>query len=246
MPKRKNLDLAAEMGEDIDVTEEEANYANEIIEAPVKAPAKAVAPQMSMTVSDIQSIVTAAVEAASKGQANLADVVTQGIAQARKPIPEGTDASNPRISTMNPLGDRDHPRPRLKCEFFLGVKDKSGQIQRSYPFLNDDLSVYEVIALNTLEPVSTKIRRLDDQIMPMEIVATRDPVTDEVRRMVMIVPHEVIGKGSLIKNTMPGPLKIVEQITGHDYDKLSNDDLAWFMAEHRAKRYVAVRESVAA
>lgn len=245
---KKNVLLAGEMGEDIDLTEEEARALAEPAETPAAAPPAPVASQpISITIADIQAIVKTAVEAASQGNANLADVVTQGIAQARKPIPEGTDASNPRISVFNILGDRDHPRPDLKCEFFIGTQEpKTGIISRTYPWLADDLTVQEIIALNTLEPVTLTVQRLDEQPMPVSIVPTKDAVTGALKRLVVVVPLEVIEKGSQLKNFMPGPINLVAQITGKNFNKVSNDELAWLMTEHRAKRYVSGRETVAA
>lgn len=234
--RKKNLDLAAEMGEEVDVTEEQANEARAIVPAPVAPSAP-----MSVTVADIQAIVTAAVSAAQGGNQQIADIVTQGIAQARKPIPEGTDASNPRISFFNPLGDRDHPRPKLKAEFFIGTKDqKTGAISRNYPFLDDDLSVMEVVGLNTLEPGSYRIKRLDDADLPIDIVAERDSANGSLKRMVIVVPQNIVEKKSHLKNFMPGPLRIVEQVTGINYGAIPLDTLAELMVAHRQGHYTSV------
>lgn len=250
MPRKKNLDLAAELGEDVDVTETEAVQAAQIVApvapVPVAAP---VAPQasFSMTADDIQKIVAAAVHATSAGNQALADAVTAGIAATRKPIPEGTDASNPRISVLNPLGDRDHPRPTLRHEVFLGTFDaKTKQVQRTYPYLTDDLTVNEVIALNTLEPSVTTIEFHGIGPTKVSVVPERDAVTDEIHRLVIALPTNVTGKGSTVKNMLPGPCGLVAQITGRDYSTLAGEELAWFMAEHRAGRYVTERVAVAA
>lgn len=214
---------------------------------PVAAAPVAAAPMVGVTIADIQAIVKTAVEAAQSGNSEMARMVTDGIAQARKPIPEQTDAAYPRISVLNPLGERDHPRPGLKCELFIGTREpKSQTVQRSYGYLADDLSAYEQIAINTLEPMSGTIMLSDDQKIKVEIVATRDEITNEIRRLVLMVPLYVIQKGSQHKNALPSICNIVAQLTGRNYAKLSKDDLAWFMAEHRKKNYVAVREAVAA
>lgn len=251
MPKKKNLDLADALGEDVDVTEEEANDAAQLVpkaEAVVPVPVVAPTQSLSLTVADLQALVATAVSAAQQGNQALADVVTQGIAQARKPIPEGTDASNPRVSVYNPLGDRDHPRPLLKCEFFMGTQDhKTKQVSRTYPFLDNDLSVYEVIALNTVQPGEGKIALYDGTVINVSVRPEYNEATDALRRLVFVLPSHVTEKKSAIKNMLPNICSLVAQYSGHqDYSKLSKDDLAWFMAEHRALRYVAVREAVAA
>ena len=252
---RKNLLVADAMRDpddpEIDVTEDEANAAAEIVEPPA-APVVAVSSAavtltfdqmkelMGLSGQNAAEMMARAMEAQSKTNAEAA-------ARVRNPIPEGTDASNPRISVFNPLGDRDHPRPLLKCQFFLGTSEgKNGEIKRSYPFLDDDLTVHEVIALNTLQPATTTIELYDGTKVPLSIVADQHPVTGNLQRMVFVLPATVTGKGSQLKNMLPSPAKIVAQITGHDYTALSAEDLAWFMAEHREKRYVSVREPVAA
>lgn len=248
MPRKKNLDLAEEInGEEIDVTEDEANEANTMVAPPVPVTPPAPSPVVNMTVADIQGIVKAAVEAAQSGNQQIASIVTQGIAQARKPIPEQTDADYHRISAFNPLGDRDHPRPGLKCEVYIGTREpKSNTVQRSYGFLADDLTVYEQIALNTLEPMKQTIKLLDDSPLAIEIVGTRDEITGALTRMVIMVPLQVIQKGSQSKNLMPGICNLVAQLTGKDYTKLSHEDLAYLMAEHRKGNYISEREPVAA
>lgn len=247
MPRKKNLDLAAELGEDVDVTEDEATEASAIV-APVPVPvAPAPAQTFSMTAEDLQKMITAAVSAAAQGNQALAEAVTAGIAATRKPIPEGTDASNPRISVLNPLGDRDHPRPVLRHEVFLGTFDaKTQQVQRTYPYLTEDLTVNEVIALNTIEPCVKTLEFHGIGSIKVSVVPERDAVTDEIRRLVIALPTSVTGKGSTVKNMLPGPCGLVAQLTGRDYSKLEGDELAWFMAEHRAGRYVTEREAVAA
>lgn len=237
-----------ELAEQNEQEERDGNYAPA---APVAAPphqVEPVAPQaLAMTVADIQAIVKTAIEASQGGNAAIAEQITQGIAQARKPIPEQTDAANPRISTLNPLGERDHPRPGLKCELFIGTREpKSQTVQRSYGYVAEDLSAYEQIAINTLQPMTGTIKLLDESPIKVDLVGTRDELTNEIKRLVMMVPLGLIQKKSQNKNMLPSICNIVAQLTGRDYSKLSLDDLQWFMAEHRAKRYVTERESVAA
>lgn len=252
MPKRKNLDLAAEMGEEIDVTEEQANDAREIVPisgtiVPNQGTPPAPPQTFSMTAADLQAMVTAAVTAAQQGNQALADAVSAGIAATRKPIPEGTDASNPRISVLNPLGERDHPRPTLRYEVFLGtVNQKTKEVMRTYPYDTDDLTVQEVIALNTLEPINTTLDLHGIGPTKVSVVPERDAATDEITRLVIALPTSVTGKGSAVKNHVPGPCGLVAMITGRDYSKLRGEELAWFMAEHRAGRYVTEREKAAA
>lgn len=245
---RKNLDLAAELGEDVDVTEAEANAAREIVASP---PPVAVAPApvapsapIAMTLEQLQALLAANSASTQQNTQALADALTQGIKQAQPQRPSNEIA--PDVSDANPLGERDHPRPGLKCKVTLGIMDgKSKQIQPTYPFVADDLTAYEQIALNTLEKGEHQIKLYDGRAIKLQVIEEFDAL-DRLQRMVLVVPQHVTQKGSETRNMLPGPLAIVQQITGIDYTRLSLDDLAWFMAEHRAGRYVAVREAVAA
>jgi len=242
MPKKKNLNLAGEMGEDIDATEEEAMDAEQIVPA---APVAAIpmAP-ISLTFEQLQTLL-----ASSQGkqdQSGLVEALADSIARSREPIPENKFA--PEVSVFNPLGERDHPRPGLKCEMFLGTQDaKTKQVNRTYPFMAGDVTAAEQIALNTLTATEpTAIELLDGSAIKVSVYTELDPVSDALRRLTIVVPQSVIQKGSQIKNMLPPITNLVEQLTGHNFAKLSKDDLAWFMSEHRAQRYVSVREAVAA
>ena len=244
--KKRNLDLAAELGEDIDVTEEESIEANtRVAVAPEPVAPVPMAP-IALTLEQIQALMASATAGSAANNAALAESITQGIAQARKPIPEGTDQSNPRISDANPLGDRDHPRPLLKCEFFLGTQNADGKVARTYPYEQGDLTVREILALNILQPGHFSIALHDGATIILSVVPEHDGATDALRRLVLVLPGVVTEKKSALKNMLPGPCGIVAQITGVDFSKLKGDALAWLMAEHRAGRYVASREEVAA
>ena len=248
MARRKNLDLAAELGEDIDVTEEEADAAREIVAAPpAPAPAPvaaAPAAPIAMTLEQLQSLLATSQTSAAQQTQALADALTQGIKQSQPQRPSNEIA--PDISVANPLGEKDHPRPGLKCRVTLGIQDaKTKQIQPTYPFVADDLTAYEQIALNVLPAGEYMITLYDGRPIKTQVIAEYDAL-DRLQRMVIVVPQHVTQKGSETRNMLPGPLNLVEQITGVNYAKLSHDDLAWFMAEHRAGRFVNTREQVAA
>lgn len=213
----------------------------------------AVAPDMSrpvtMTAADLQQMITAAVTAAvgasGAAMASVGDAVRQGIEQSRAPIPE--NKIHHHISSFNPLGDTAHPRPGLKCAIALGVQDaKTKQVYETYPFEADDLTAWEQIALNLLEPVHAKVSRLDGVVMPVSVVPEHDPVNERLTKLTVVIPTDVTAQGSQVKNMLPGVVDLVRQITGKDVSRLAGDELAWVMAEHRAGRYVAAREVVAA
>lgn len=246
--KKKNLlvaDALRDEGDpesDIDDVEPETETVAPVAPVAVAAPV-APAPGMpiSMSLNDLQALMSTV----TSGNADLANAVTKGIADAREPIPE--NKISPGISSANPLGDKKHPRPGLKCKMTFGTQDAKTQVVTpSYPLDADDLTVYEQIALNTLAPIHTTIQLLDGATIKLSVVPELDRVTDEITKLTLVIPGYVTEKKSAIKNMLPSPLNIVTQLTGRDYSKLSHDDLAWFMAEHRAKRFVSERETVAA
>ncbi len=246
MPRKKNLDLAAELGEDIDVTEDEANEAATIAETPAPVAPVAVAAPMApitLTFEQLQQLLAANRSDGANGSA-IADAITQGIQQSKG---RHQNEFSPAISVLNPLGDRDHPRPGLKCKMTLATQDPRTKVVReTYPFEDDDLTAQEQIALNTLQPWSGVVRLLDESEIKVSLIPTYNQIDDSLEKLAIAVPAKVTEKGSQIKNSLPSIVNLVEQITGINFAKLSKDDLAYFMAEHRKKNYVAVRERVAA
>jgi hypothetical protein len=68
--------------------------------------------------------------------------------------------THPDVSVYNPRGERDHPRPRLICEMFLGP----------YPLEKDVLSVKEIELLNRLEPGLYDVTKADGMIVPFHVI----------------------------------------------------------------------------
>lgn len=66
----------------------------------------------------------------------------------------------PEISPYNPRGDRDHPRPPLKCAFFLGP----------YPLERDTLTLQEITLMNQLEPGNYEITKADGQVVTFLVI----------------------------------------------------------------------------
>lgn len=83
---------------------------------------------------------------------------------------------NPKISAFNPRGDKDFPRPRLKCEFFL-----------PWPVTNDQeqLSREELELLNLLQPGDWVIRRTDRSKLKIEVRQTNKLNSDEPSRILI-------------------------------------------------------------
>jgi hypothetical protein len=67
---------------------------------------------------------------------------------------------HPDISVYNPLGERDHPRPPLKCPMFLGP----------YPLEEQTLLSKEITYLNQLEPGNYEVTKSDGTTVPFTVI----------------------------------------------------------------------------
>jgi hypothetical protein len=67
---------------------------------------------------------------------------------------------SPQISVFNPFGERDHPRPPLQCEFFLGP----------YPLEAQTLLMKEIEYLNKLVPGSFEVTKSDGSTVPFHVI----------------------------------------------------------------------------
>lgn len=70
----------------------------------------------------------------------------------------------PLISHYNPLGDRDHPRPELKCTM----------TQVGYVLKTDTLSLQEIELLNQLKPGDYLVTKSDGSRIPFKVGAKYD------------------------------------------------------------------------
>jgi hypothetical protein len=68
--------------------------------------------------------------------------------------------THPDISVFNPRGERDHPRPQLVCEMFLGP----------YLLERQTLTVKECELLNQLEPGLYDITKADGSVVPFHVI----------------------------------------------------------------------------
>jgi hypothetical protein len=68
--------------------------------------------------------------------------------------------THPDVSVYNPRGERDHPRPQLICDMFLGP----------YPLERQTLTVKECELLNQLEPGLYDITKADGSVVPFHVI----------------------------------------------------------------------------
>jgi len=117
---------------------------------PIPPPSLQVAAVQALTVEDLTKIVAAGVKAATEAQA---DPLAQAMKSALKP----ENAFYPAVSVFNPLGDRDHARPPLRCLFTLfdGI-----------PIDGTTETREEIDLFNQLQPGDYSVTRSDGSRMP--------------------------------------------------------------------------------
>lgn len=206
---------------------------------------------ISLTAEQFQQLLAAATSGG--GGAGLAEAITRGMKESKEPIPENKVTDG--ISDLNPLGDRLYPRAGLlKCRVFWGaIEDTDDRhVQRSHEIEDSDISIWELFALNLLEPVEKVIKRLDKAAMAVKVEAKRNPSTDALERLVIGFPKGIIGKRGENRNMVPDLTEVVYQITGHDFrpESVPYPQYAEYLKEvhrlHKAKQYVCPAREVAA
>lgn len=115
----------------------------------------------------------ALVKAASHGNQLSASDMAEAIAEAtRKGMEAGADRVKPkevklsetvRKSAYNPDGDRDHPRPKLKCYMYFGSAPIGS------PKEVTTLTHAEIAALNGVTPGHYRIQKMDGSKMVIEV-----------------------------------------------------------------------------
>jgi len=85
-----------------------------------------------------------------------------------------------RKSPFNPLGDRDFPRPKLKCAMYLGAAPLGSQKEVTV------LTRPEIDALNALEPGHYRIVKMDGSRVVIEVKGQRNSNQDLDRLWILL------------------------------------------------------------
>jgi hypothetical protein len=100
------------------------------------------------------------IEAIRGGQTDRVEAEAEIHARAMKKQLKPENETHPDVSVYNPRGERDHPRPQLMCEMFLGP----------YPLERQTLTVIECELLNQLEPGLYDITKADGSVVPFHVI----------------------------------------------------------------------------
>lgn len=141
-------------------------------------------------------IVSLASSTASSGGIT-AEGLADAMKAAREKIPENIKA--PLISDANPLGERDHPRPLLKCAMYFG-----GALIGNTK-INAGLTLDEIDSLNQVTPGHYRITKTDGSRQVIE-VAGRVNSNLETELLRFVLPE-----GDQTKNNYPGQAELARQ-----------------------------------
>lgn len=117
----------------------------------------------------------------------IAEIAANAAAKAK--MPENKRA--PMESVYNPLGERDHPKPRLKFHVYLGSAPV-GSPKESAVLTRD-----EIDAINTLRPGHFRVEKLDGSSVVVEIKGQYNS-NRVLERMWILIPE-----GDEAKNLYP-------------------------------------------
>ena len=142
---------AAEAGEPFETVIEDDE--NDLGQTPVEL---ADAPALSLTFEQLKELLGSRDTISAE---ELAAAIAEGTAKATMP----ENRRPPQISVYNPLGERDHPKTKLKAAMFFGSAPLGS------PRESHTLTEAEIVALNTLQPGFFRVTKNDGTTQVLEI-----------------------------------------------------------------------------
>lgn len=137
------------------------------------------------------------------------EATAAAVHQARAKLPENEHP--PNISAFNPKGDRDFPRPGLKCKMFLGQYDDDDVVVPAFEIAEEQCTLLEQELLNEVKPGVFEMTRNDGK-KGRVIVQGRKDENGALRRIVIAFPHGWLGKDQFMM--LPSQVAIAEQLIG--------------------------------
>jgi hypothetical protein len=190
-------------------------------DVPLAAPATEVAPAAPVAAAPPQTDVMALAQALAlalnqnnQQQTNaLQQILEAQLKLAQNPggRHSNSDQENPRRSAFNPHGDRDYPRPGLKCHMYFGQYDDEGQIEAAYPIVEDSCSYEEQVLCNALEQGAYTVKRNDGKAGKVLVQERRDGA-GKLNRIIVAFPYGWMSKE--FQQALPAMVNTLEQITG--------------------------------
>lgn len=139
------------------------------------------APAVALTFDQLKELLAEA-KGSSISPTELAQIAASAAAEgaAKAKMPENKQA--PMVSAFNPLGERDHPRPALRCWMYFGSAPIGS------PRENHTLTVEEIIALNAVMPGHYRITKMDGSQAVIEVRGQMNS-NRELERLWILLPE---------------------------------------------------------
>lgn len=121
-------------------------------------PASAAAPSMADALVMIAEALKT-IKAGDTGASERLAGIEAFLLHQEKARPHENLFNPPLVSSLNPLGERDHPRPELKCKM----------IWVGYKMAKDTLTRQEIELLNRLQPGDYRVTKADGRTIPFKV-----------------------------------------------------------------------------
>jgi hypothetical protein len=154
------LDGAAAQMEASEVSPDDLMAADEAEDAQAAVPV--VGGPINLTFAQLKELLGANQGLSAEALVDMATKAAMAGADRIKPK-ELSTTQVARKSAFNPDGDRDHPRPKLKCHMYFGSAPLGS------PKEVTTLTHAEIVALNGLTPGHYRIRKMDGTRMVVEV-----------------------------------------------------------------------------
>ena len=156
--------------------------------ASIKTPKK-----IGLTFDELKELL--AQNASPLAATQMAEIAAQAAAKTQRPENE----SAPLQSTLNPGGERDHPRPKLRATIYFGSAPVGT------PNDNTQLTADEVDALNAITPGYYNIAKMDGSKAVIEVKGQVN-ANRELERLWILLPE-----GDEAKNLYPPLVHFAQQ-----------------------------------
>jgi hypothetical protein len=193
--EREQRMAAAIAAEAAEVSPEDLDAQDEAAAAVASAPV-GTAGAVSLTFEQLKELLSVNQASAITPQM-VAEIAAEAAAKAKMP----ENRRPPLISDYNPLGERDHPRPKLKCHIYMGSAPVGS------PRENTTLTRDEIEALNRMGPGFFRVRKMDGSNVVVEVRGQVN-ANRQVERL-WIVPPE----GDNDKNMYPPLVELATQLS---------------------------------
>jgi hypothetical protein len=172
----------------------------------------AAAPVAPMVIPpEMQAIVAAMAQSMAQAMVSAQTEGAKAISQMNGPRDNPMGA--PLHSSLNPAGERDHPRPEFHCAtLFCGMEQE-----------REACTVDEITFLNLIEPGRYRVQKTDGSLAVMTVYPEVDSASERMVKKHIVLPG-IKDQTGLCRQNWPGMLVILAQAMGLDVPRPMTPD----------------------